>query len=200
MGRTPSPHSGNAWKKTFFSVDVFPYSSALYLFEKRKTTIQFLPPRATFCLHIERFRKEESEDAKLRRGGRVTIGMDQHLAKKIITWRGNWVFNKYVDTGVGFRKKASCKSILGFWTSVTFLFSSHQWASAASPTSWHQKCEENVEGFAVMVMKLNYFDYCHYIPIHLDQPHWWGQCSCSAQGLMCCLHLFQITFFKGNNI
>ena len=56
---------------------------ALCLFEKRKTTNQFLSPRPTLCLHIERFRKEKSEDAKLRRGGRVTVGMDQNLAKKI---------------------------------------------------------------------------------------------------------------------
>ena len=89
---------------------------ALYLFEKRKTTIKFLSPRPTLCLHVERFRKQESKDAILRREGRVTVGMDQNLAKKIITWswRGNWVFNKYVDTGVGFRKEASCMSIPGF--------------------------------------------------------------------------------------
>ena len=46
--------------------------------------------------------------------------------------------------------------------------------------------------------EIEFFYGCHYIPIHLDQPHWWGQCSCSAQWLRRCLHLFQITFYKGN--
>ena len=51
----------------------------------------------------------------------------------------------------------SLNFLLFFVQKVQFFGQVGPGASAASPTSWHQKIEENMEGFVLMVMKLNYF-------------------------------------------